>query len=234
MSRHAGVVAVTSIAMEARIAQGPGVSVVLCSQSLHLGAKLKAAIAHGASGIISFGIAAGLAPDLVAGDCVVASSVKSAKDVIAADAAWAETLLATIPGAIHGVVAGVDMLLVTPSDKSKVREATGAVVADMESHIAARVAIAHGIPFAACRIVIDSAQRRLPAAAAVGLRQDGTPDVAAVLRSVLRTPAQIPDLVRTALDARVASKALHAAREGLGAGLGCPDYRDMAPARAVA
>ena len=234
MSRHAGVVAVTSIALEARIARGPGVSVVLCSQSLHLAAKLKAAIAHGASGIISFGIAGGLSPELAAGDCIVASAVISGKDVFATDRAWAQTLLEAIPNAIHAGVAGVETLLVSPDHKARVRRDTGAAVADMESHIAAKVAVAHGIPFAACRIVIDAAHRRLPAAASVGLRHDGTPDVRAVCRSVLRQPAQIPDLVRTAFDARVASRALRAARKELGAGLGCPDYRDIAPERAVA
>jgi hypothetical protein len=62
MSKTGGVVAVTSLALEARIAQGPGVSVVLCNQSSHLGARLEAAIALGVSGIMSFGISGGWHP----------------------------------------------------------------------------------------------------------------------------------------------------------------------------
>ena len=59
MSRIGGVVAVTSLALEARVALGPGVSVI-CSQGLQLVAALEAAIEGGAAGIISFGIAGGL------------------------------------------------------------------------------------------------------------------------------------------------------------------------------
>ena len=90
MSGQEGVVAVTCLALEAGIARGPGVSVI-CNQSSGLRAALGAAIARGASGIISFGIAGGLAPDLVAGDWVVASGVRSGKNVIATDRAWAQT-----------------------------------------------------------------------------------------------------------------------------------------------
>jgi hypothetical protein len=63
----------------------------------------------------------------------------------------------------------------------------------MESHIAA--AEAHGLPFAACGVIIDPAHRVLPPAALVNLRPDGTPDIAAVLRSVIRQPYQLPALL---------------------------------------
>lgn len=222
MMRHGGVVAVTSLALEARIAQGPGVSVVLCNEASLLSARLEVAIARGASGIISFGIAGGLAPHLFAGDCVVASGVRSGEDVIATDRTWAQRLLEAIPGAIHAPVVGVDTLLMDPLEKSRVHALTGAVAVDMESHIAAKVAYAHRLPFVACRIIIDAAHRTLPPAATVGLRQDGTPDVLAVFRSVLQKPNQLPDLIRTALDAFSAQRALRTVRKQLGVGLSFP------------
>ena len=61
-----------------------------------------------------------------------------------------------------------------------------------ESHIAARIAAAYRIPFAACRAVIDPVHSELPPAAVIGLRHDGTPDVLAVFRSVVRQPSQLP------------------------------------------
>ena len=100
MVRHGGVVAVTCLSLEARIAQGPGVS-VLCDQSSHLQALLEAAITHGIEGIISFGIAGGLAPHLAAGDWIVAYAVRTGVDVIATDRAWAQNLLSAIPNAFH-------------------------------------------------------------------------------------------------------------------------------------
>ena len=164
MSGQAGVVAVTCLALEAGIARGPGVS-VLCNQSSGLRAALRAAIAHGASGIISFGIAGGLAPNLVAGDWVVASGVKTGKDVIATDRAWAQRLLELLPNAIHAHVLGVDSVIAAPGGKLQLHDETGAAAVDMESHVAAEIAAEHRIPFAACRVIIDAAHRTLPPAA---------------------------------------------------------------------
>src|SRR2546430_12381102 len=64
MSTRGHVVAVTCLALEARIALGPGVAVI-CNHASQLVASLEAAAKRGAAGIISFGIAGGLAPDLV-------------------------------------------------------------------------------------------------------------------------------------------------------------------------
>jgi adenosylhomocysteine nucleosidase len=143
-------------------------------------------------------------------------------------------LLEAIPGAIHAEIAGVDALLMNPLEKGRIHALTGAVAADMESHIAAKIAFARRIPFAACRVIIDAANRTLPPAATVGLRQDGTADVIAVFRSVLQKPSQISDLVRTALDARIAGRALRLRRNQLGVGLGIPDYKNLSFDLAIA
>ncbi len=82
----------------------------------------------------------------------------------------------------------------------------------MESHVAARLAALHGLPFAALRVVADPAERSLPPAALVGMRPDGTTDIGAVLRSLGRAPRQLPGLIRTGLDARAAFSALKSSR----------------------
>jgi adenosylhomocysteine nucleosidase len=227
MSGQAGVVAVTCLALEAGIARGPGVS-VLCNQSSGLRAALGAAIAQGASGIISFGIAGGLAPGLVAGDWVVASAVRSGKGVIATDRAWAQRLLEVLPNAVHADVVGAAAVIPGPVEKFQLYDETGAAAVDMESHIAAEIAAEHRIPFAACRVIIDAAHRALPPAATLGLRLNGTPDVAAVFRSIWQTPGQLPDLIRVAFDAHIARRALRSGRKQLGVGLGFPYYNSLA------
>ncbi|MFZ0109617.1 MAG: adenosylhopane nucleosidase, partial [Pseudolabrys sp.] len=163
MSGQAGVVAVTCLALEAGIARGPGVS-VLCNQGSGLRAALRAAIDRGASGIISFGIAGGLAPELAAGDWVVASGVANGQGVIATDRAWTQRLLEILPGAAHANVLGANTVIASPEEKFQLHDETGAAAVDMESHIAAEVAAAHGIPFAACRVILDAAHRILPPA----------------------------------------------------------------------
>lgn len=221
MSRQVSIVAVTSLALEASIARGPRVS-VLCSQGLALSSALGAAIARGASGIISFGIAGGLAPDLVAGDWVVASGVKHGADVIATDRSWAQRLLERLPDAIHAEVLGANILIPSPLEKFRLYNETGAAAVDMESDIAATIAAEYCIPFAACRVIIDAAHRTLPPAATVGMRPNGTPDVPAIFRSVWQNPSQLPDLMRTAVDARIARQALRLGRKQLGVGFGFP------------
>src|SRR6266567_5072468 len=67
------VIAVTGLAFEARIAGG----VTVISDGLRTGATLKAEIERGSRGVISFGIAGGLAPHLPPGQWVVASAIVS-------------------------------------------------------------------------------------------------------------------------------------------------------------
>jgi hopanoid-associated phosphorylase len=228
MSGRAAVIAVTSLSLEARIALGPGVSVI-CDQASRLVASLEAAIERGALGIISFGIAGGLAPNLVAGNWVIGSGVRTEQERYPTDQRWAGRLLEALPGAVLAEIAGADAPIASAADKRRLHDHTGAAAVDMESHIAGRIAAAHKIPFAICRTVIDAAHRDLPPAALVGLRHDGTPDVLAVSRSVARRPGQIPALGRIAIDAWIARQALRRGRSLLGAGLGCPYVGQRTP-----
>jgi hypothetical protein len=98
--------------------------------------------------------------------------------------------------------------------------ATGAAAADMESHIVAELAARHELPFAVIRVIADPVSRILPPAALVGMRPDGTTDIGACLRSLVRDPAQVPDLVGVALDAGRAMRQLLRCVQLLGPGLG--------------
>jgi adenosylhomocysteine nucleosidase len=220
-----GIVAVTCLALEARIAVGPGVSVI-CSQGERLAGALESAVARGARGMISFGVAGGLAPGLAAGDWIAAAAVITGQRRFPTDQAWTRSLRDRLPHAVQADILGMDNPAADPERKQLLYARTGAVAVDMESHIAAAVAAAHQVPFAAFRVIIDPADKPLPPAALVGLRADGTADVPAVLRSLLQQPRQLPALVRTALDAWTASAALRRGRRMLGAELGFPDFAD--------
>jgi hopanoid-associated phosphorylase len=223
MSSREPVIAVTCLALEARIALGPDVS-VLCDHASRLVAALEAAVKRGACGIISFGIAGGLAPDLSAGDWVIASGVRCGNRRYPTDPAWTQRLLEALPGATHADIAGVHIPIAEPLQKRQLHVRTGAVAVDMESHIAAELAARHGLPFAAYRVIIDAADRQVPPAAVVGLRQDGTADIPAIIGSVLRQPRQLPTLISIARDSRIAEHSLRQGRRRLAVGLGFP-YR---------
>ena len=108
MPRPTTIVAVTSLA------RGNGVSVV-CSQGARLGAALHAAIHPGVSGIISFGISGGLNPELVAGNWVVASTVRYRDRAIAADWKWTQQLYERLPGAVLADIVGCYTMVPTPA-----------------------------------------------------------------------------------------------------------------------
>jgi len=218
-----GVAAVTSLALEARVAAGAGVFVI-CSQGERLTAALESAVARGVCGIISFGVAGGLAPGQAPGDWVVATGVITGRRFFPTDPAWSRSLRERIPNAAHADILGMDEVAADPERKQLLYARTGAVAIDMESHIAVKVAAACRIPFAASRVIIDPAERALPPGALVGLHSDGTPDVEAVFRSVLQQPSQLPALLRIALDAKIAGAALRRGRRTLGAGLGFPSF----------
>lgn len=235
-STQSPVVAVTGMAFEARIAAGPGVVAICGGRADQLAADLAAAIAGGCRGIVSFGIAGGLAEHVAPGTCIVARSIVSAQERFDSHLEWASRLLQTIPGAIHADIAGVAAPVMTPSDKISLGRATGAAAVDMESLLCVGAAVTHGLPFAAVRVVADPWHRALPPAAQIGLLPNGTPDLSAVMRSVMTRPRQVGALIRVGLDTRTARAALVRARRQLGPGFGLIDPAEtmVAPQTAVA
>lgn len=225
------VLAVTCLAFEGRIAAGRGVRIFCASERDRLPARIEAAAAGGCCGIVSFGVAGGLDPLLLPGDLVIASSVVTDQDRYRTDEAWARALLAAVPGSVHADISGADAPLSDPADKRALRQAHRTVAVDTESHIAASVAARRGVPFAAVRVVLDPAHRSLPPAALVPLRRDGRADVGAVLDSVRRVPAQVPNLLRIVADVSLAWSTLARGRRRLGHALGFP--RAVAPQRAA-
>jgi hopanoid-associated phosphorylase len=213
------IITVTGLAFEARIAGG----VTVISDGVRTAGRLSSVIARDSRGIISFGIAGGLVPDLSPGQWVVASAIVSAHERHAVDAPWSQRLLDALPGAKFAAIAGVDTPVADPSEKRALHDRTGALVVDMESHLAARIAAAYGLPFTACRVIIDPAHRSLPPAARLSLRPDGLPDFAAVLRSIVGQPSQLPGLMRLAVDCSIARCALRRGRALLGPSLAFPD-----------
>jgi len=177
-------------------------------------------IANGAKAIISFGIAAGLASGKGPGTCVVAREIAHGDIRYPADQAWAGRLRTVISDDELAIVAGVDRPLQNPTEKQALYAATGAVAADMESHIAARLATEHGLPFAALRVIADPTARAVPPAALAGMGKDGRVDGLAVLAALARAPNQLPAMKGLAADTRRAMAALLRCHRLLGSGFG--------------
>lgn len=191
-----------------------------------LGRAIEGVLDSNAVGILSFGIAGGLAPDAKPGDIVIASGVAANGKVWKTDSDWSARLAGALPHAQRGLMAGSDIPVAGVAGKAALLIATGAIAVDMESHIAARIAAAHDLPFAILRVVADAASRDLPPAALAGLSPGGAINIAAVLKSLARQPSQLPALLAVSADARTAMSALlgsfRAVNSVLGPRLGCP------------
>jgi hopanoid-associated phosphorylase len=218
---NAPVVAVTGMAFEAKIVRGRGVDVVFAARADLLERALSDALTRGCSGIVSFGTAGGLAPDLKPGALIVADSVCGPFGELHTDAAWSARIVDAFAGTPvervtrRGKTAGVTAPVKTEAEKRSLHSSTGALAVDMESHIAGAIATARGLPFAVCRAVVDPAWRTLPTAATAGLRDDGTTAIGPILRELVRDPAQLGALLRLASDARAARATLVQARHAM-------------------
>src|ERR1700685_3626398 len=195
------VIAFVGLAFEARIAAGPGVLVACRTAGSELEKVAITPARQGYRGIISLGVAGGLAAHLRAGDWVVASAVRESETVHATDAVWSRKLLGMIDGAVHAPIVGVDNPVAEPGKKRELHQRTGAAAVDMESHHVARVAGEHRLAFAAVRVVVDPAHRTVPPAALINMRPDGRANVLGMMGDGGGGPSQIRPLARIASDA---------------------------------
>src|ERR1700730_19178559 len=123
-------IAVVGLAFEARIAAGPGVRGICSGNGQDLAASLSRAIAEGATGVVSFGVAGGLSPALRPGTCIIGSAILFETDRlnrIDTDHDWSQKLLQTIPGAVRGMLFGVPGPVIRPQDKDALFTKTGAI-----------------------------------------------------------------------------------------------------------
>jgi adenosylhomocysteine nucleosidase len=211
------VLIVTGLVQEARIAAGPGMTVI-CSSSdpQQLRALLTVFDPSTIRGVISFGIAGGLDPELRSGDVVVATEVLSGDTRWLAGLALNEEQIASVAlgrrRVVRGGLAGVEQVVAARAGKAALWSKTGAAAVDMESHIAAAYAAEAGLPFAALRVISDPATRALPALVTAAIKPNGDIDLRKLLRSVARNPSTLRALVSTGIDFNRALRSLRGCR----------------------
>jgi adenosylhomocysteine nucleosidase len=159
---------------------------------------------HGATGLVSFGLAGGLDPVLRPGQVVIPPVVLSGGRSYCADANLAARFGGFTP---HAYLAGT-VVAATAIAKHDLRASTGAQAIDLESGAVAAVAESRDVPFAVVRAICDPAERDLPPAALAALDPAGAIGLMRVLASVLRHPRQIPALFALARDAAAARRTL--------------------------
>jgi adenosylhomocysteine nucleosidase len=151
--------------------------------------------------VVVVGIAGGIGASVGIGDVVVPERVIDR----ASGAEYRPAPLGAL-GA-RGALLTSDALLAEPEEVARF-ERRGVIAVDMETAAVAAVCEARGCPWSVVRAISDRADDGSVDAALLGLvRPDGTPDLRALVRFLLRRPARVRDLVRLARGMRRAADA---------------------------
>jgi hypothetical protein len=183
--------------------------------------RLDAAARDGAAGIVSYGLTGGLADGLGIGDWVVGSRITGGINHDC-DPAWRDAIAARLPGARIGGFFADGRMIDTIAEKRALGVDYDALAVDMESHVAARVAKAHDLPFAIVRIVSDEVGHLLPHAITVSMRPDGGFDRTRMRASLATEPGQMRDVVQTMAQFLAGFRGLRRGAKALGERMAFP------------
>lgn len=148
---------------------------------------VEALIEAGVDGILSFGTAGALNPDLQPGAIVVGESVLDPNGTsYVCDSEWVKTMsdaLSTQPVGVYAAeyVMGVDA-------KAKLFADTGRMAIDMESQHVAKLAREAGIPFAILRSVVDPVEFEFPEFVLDSVRPDGSVSLLPIIAGLCIQP----------------------------------------------
>jgi adenosylhomocysteine nucleosidase len=160
-------------------------------------AEAAARAAPPAGAVLSLGCGGGLVPWLRTGDVVVASEVVRLDAACRPGARAAAVVPRLELGAHEGTVASSPGVLATIAEKTAAA-GCGALLVDMESWTFAAEAARRGVPFAAVRVVLDSASDELPALAGAIDVATGDIDPWRVARALVPRPWTWPAVLHVA------------------------------------
>jgi hopanoid-associated phosphorylase len=209
-----GVAAIAGLTAEAAVARRAGIAMAASGVGPEAAAVLARQFARaGARGLVSFGIAGGLSPDLKPGALILGDAVIAGEGRYPCDPTWLAQARARLPAALVGPVAASDSVVGTRAEKRALAEG-GAIAVDMESGAVAAAAREFGLPFLVLRAVADRADDEIPAAAAAALLPGQ--GARAFALALLRRPQAVPALVRLGWRTGIGLRALSRAVRALG------------------
>ncbi|RJS93969.1 purine phosphorylase [Salinisphaera sp. Q1T1-3] len=158
-------------------------------------AAARRAIDEGATGLVSWGVAAALSPAAAPGDLLLAGSIIDADGQRhCVDPAWRAAIASRVPPGLNAAsvdIAETPVVLADARAKAALYSATGAIGCDMESGAIARVAAERGVPFLAVRAVLDDANMVLPSAARAAMDESGHLQPLALTRAMIGRPRRL-------------------------------------------
>lgn len=166
------------------------------------------AVGAGAEALLSFGICGGLDPAAKSGDVITAREVRDGAQNLVADVGWTDRMYARLGGGLRGAIAHGPRVLTTQAEKRALFETAKATAVDMESLGIAEIAAMRGLPFAALRVIADTAADKLPDVAVAAVTPEGHVRVMKSVMGALAHPQQIPSLIWLGRRTKVAREVL--------------------------
>ncbi len=172
---------------------------------------------QGATALLSFGTAAGLAPQLRSGDLLLADQLRDAAGTVhGVDEPWQQRLHAALAESVcvfRGGICESHRVIASAADKAELYRQTGCLALDMESAALATLAGQVAVPFVSLRAIVDTADMHLPASLLAALDEDGNVSLKKLLPALLPRPVDWLALVRLAGGFRAASRSLAVCRQ---------------------
>ena len=171
-------------------------------------------------GLLSFGFAGGLAPELTRGTLIIGTEVVcqdwSSQGAVASRDLVEQFHAAAVAEKLQvqrGRLVTSRHIVPDPSSKAELRDKSGACAVDMETAGIAEVAVEAGLPWAAVRAIVDGATDTLSPACIATLREDGHVAIGRLLRTSCRSPRLLWHMLRLARDVATARRHLSQAFE---------------------
>jgi adenosylhomocysteine nucleosidase len=152
--------------------------------------------------LLTCGFAGGLIPELKIGD-VVFEILDGGNDTYAA--VWAKLMEG---GAKPAKITCVDQIAITAKDKQKLREATGAEAAEMESAAVQAICRERSIRCVTVRVISDTANEDLPLDFNKFLKEDKSVDMSKLMMAVAKAPWKMGALMQLQQNTKVAAQKL--------------------------
>jgi adenosylhomocysteine nucleosidase len=186
---------------EARCLAGSGLQ-VLCSgvDPARARAAARRLVDEGVAGLVSFGLAGGLAADLASGDLLLPQAVVlQGGGKFSVEPAWHDRLARMLERAGMRVcsapIAGSERIVATRDAKRALLAQTAAAAVDMESHAVAEIAAHAHLPFLVVRAVADRSDQAIPRAAQGAIDAHGDIRHLALIGALIGRPWEIFPLI---------------------------------------
>jgi len=184
----------------------------------------KELIKDGCKGLVSFGTAGGLIPDLHPGALVIPENVIADDgQIFQTSGPWRERICQAVGEVLipnTGSMAGSNHVVVTQDAKSALAEKKGAVAVDMESHAVGLAAKEAGVPFVVVRAVADPLSGPIPEWVLGNISENGDTRYGAILWGLFRNMGDFSAFIGLARNSAKAMSTLRCV-----AGLAGPLFR---------